>query len=115
MTFDEGLVNSIVENARQHQQVPYLQLQRYTSSERMNALYQVHAAFQVDRQYRLQKILNDYSVPRIDVSMYHAFMMEYSYKKMYEQLLDKETVIQRYIRLGLNETVLRAIALMSGR
>jgi len=115
VSFDEYLVNSIVEGAKQNQQPIYRDLVKLTGYQRMVALYQVHAAFQVDRQYRLQKILNDYAVPRIDVSMYHAFMMEYSYKHMYEQLLDKETVIQRYIRLGLNETVLRAIAAMSGR
>lgn len=115
VTFDEDLVNSIVENAKQTQQGQYRELVTFTGEKRRNALYQIHAAFQVDRQYRLQKILNDYAVPRVDVLMYHAFMMEYSYKKMYEQLLDKETVIQRYIRLGLNETVLRAIAKMSGR
>lgn len=115
VTFDEDLVNSIVEGAKQTQQLNYRDLVKLTGYQRMIALYQVHAAFQVDRQFRLQKILNDYAVPRIDVSMYHAFMMEYSYKHMYEQLLDKETVIQRYIRLGLNETVLRAIVVMSSR
>lgn len=115
VSFDEDLVNSIVENAKQTQQGQYRELVTFTGEQRRNALYQVHAAFQVDRQYRLQKILNDYAVPRVDVLMYHAFMMEYSYKRMYEQLIDKETVIQRYIRLGLNETVLRAIAVMSGR
>jgi len=115
VSFDEDLVNSIVQYARQNQQPYYRILLQYTGSKRMHAMYNVHAAFQVDRQYRIQKILQDYAVPRIHVSMYHAFMMEYSYKRMYEQLIDKETVIQRYIRLGLSETVLRAIALMSSR
>lgn len=115
VSFDEGLVSSIVENAKQTQQPYYLELGQMRGSERMHTMYDVHAAFQSNRQYRIQKILSDYNVPRIQVSMYHAFMMEYTYKKMAEQLVDKETVIQRYIRLGLSETVLRAIAAMTSR
>lgn len=113
--FDEDLVNSIVENARTVQQPIYRELLQFTGSERMHSLYETHARFQGERQYKIKKILADANVPRINNGLYNAFMMEYTYKKMAEGLVDKETVIQRYIRLGLNETVLRAIALMSSR
>jgi len=113
--FDEDLVNSIIENAKQTQQIAYTDFTQLSGSERMHTLYTVHAAYQVNKQYQINQILEKYGVPRINVGLYHAFSMEYVYKHMAEQLVDPETVITKYIRLGLNETVLRALAAMTSR
>lgn len=113
--FDEGLVNSIIENAKQNQQGLYRELLQFTEGPRMQSNYATMANFQVMRQYRIQTILRQYLVKPVDLHMYHAFAMQFAFKHMANQLVDKETIIQRYIRLGLNETVLRAIAALPSR
>lgn len=115
VTFDEDLVNTVIENAKLNQAVQYRELIQFTQSERMHSNYATMANFQVMRQYRIQTILRQYLVKPVDLHMYHAFAMQFGFKHMVNQLMDKETIIQRYIRLGLNETVLRAIAALPSR
>lgn len=113
--FDEDLVYNVMENAKQNEAPAYRELISYTQGERMHSGYATHAAFQVQRQFDLQRIFEKHAVPRTHVIMYHAFASEFAYKRMSDQLVGKETIIQRYIRLGLNETVIRAIAALPSR
>jgi hypothetical protein len=108
--FNEDVASDIIETFKQTTQPAYQQLINFTGDKRMKSKFQIHATYQIIMTQLIRRILSDTTASVTDIAKYNAFGLEYSYARNFEQLIDAEKVITKYIRLGLTESVLRQIA-----
>lgn len=113
--FDADVMTDLVASFRTTQNVIYQQWQQMAKAPKMQTDYAIHQTFQQVRFANLMKIIGDQISSPTQITHYNAFLMEYTYKKKFNQLVDGELVIQKYKKQGLDETLLRAIAAMSLR
>lgn len=113
--FNESTLTDIISSFDQRSNPIYRQANLFQSSERMVLDYSIHATFQGNLRDRTLRILQNKLTSPTQLTLYNAFVAEYVYKRKYYQLIEGELVIQKYIKLGLDETLLRQLAAMSQR
>jgi hypothetical protein len=115
VVFDPNALYDVIEHFKERQNPMYQQLTWFLSSERMKTMYAVQATWQQETLRRvLYKFRNVISSP-LQISMIHAFAMEYGQQRKFMRLVESEKVIQKYVKLGVPESVLRGVAQVTQR
>jgi len=115
VVFDENILYDIIESFKQTQQPLYRQLVWLKGSERMKVMYAVQASYQHETTTKIVNAFTDRVSSPIQLGQLYAFAMDYAYQRKFMRLVEAENVIERYKRLGLEESLLRQVAQITSR
>ena len=115
VVFNPDVLVAIMENFTATQSALFKQLELFRSAPKMQQNFAINVTFQTGRLSSMKKLVLDQVTSPHEIALYNGFMMEYSDKKKFNQLVAAEAVIQKYIALGLSESLLRQIAAMTLR
>jgi hypothetical protein len=113
--FDSNVLIEIMEHFKQTQQPLFRELVWFTAGEKMKLNYAIHATYQHETLQRILNRFKDVLQSPLQIGWIQAFAMEYAYERKLMRLVEAEKVIQKYIRLGLSEPLLRQAAQMTQR
>jgi hypothetical protein len=115
VVFDPNIMTNVVSSFQETQNPIYRQLVWLTGSPRMQTMYAIHATYQHDVRSKIENALANRISSPILISQYYAFALEYSYARKFMQLVTAQNVIQKYVKLGLDEALLNTIAQLTQR
>jgi hypothetical protein len=113
--FNESVLVDIMNSFKAKNEPTRRQMNLFMGADRMVMNYSIHATFQGKKFENMLRLLAPTVTSPTDLARYNSFIMEYVYKRKYYQKVDAELVIEKYVRMGLDETVLRQLAHQTGR